>query len=137
MIRPPRIRLNRISALIALLSVIGIYYLFFSAPSTLPDELLDSPIFHPVAHFGTARRGGRWARKLSSTISGAGGADEEIGLAYTADGLVRGWDVAHDLLKRVSLPKAEKRRVKEVRDTHPIEELIQRGRERWAALLSR
>lgn len=140
--RPPRIRLTRVTLLTALLSLAGLYYFLFSSPADLPEELLQSSIYHPKptgdeGAVGKARKaGGRWARKV---VGGFGGKDEVIGLAYGDDGLVRGWDTAHDLLKRSAgiIPKRERKRVKEVRDRHPIEELMERGKERWEGLLAR
>lgn len=78
------------------------------------------------------RIGGRIARNQRGT----GG--DSIGLAFESDGMVKGWDVAHALmLKAGLLPKGAKKRVKEIRDRHPIEDLMARGRKRWQLLLSR
>lgn len=133
--RVPRFRLTRFSLITTLLSLFGVYYLFFAAPAQLPEELLSSPIYHPAGE--ATPSGGRWARGRQGN-GGGGGRGEEIGLAYSPDGLVRGWEAAHELIKRAGiLPKRERKRVKEVRDTHPIEELMKRGKEKWEALLKR
>lgn len=59
------------------------------------------------------------------------------GLEYDEDGLVKGWDTVHELVNKGALSKADKRRLKDVRDRHPIEELIEAGKKRWADLLER
>lgn len=128
--RPPRIRLTRVSLGASLLLIFTFYYLFLQESTELPEELLSSPIFHRATEAGS-QIGGRWSKTFSK------GTEESIGLEYSDDGLVRGWDSAHDLIKTASLPKREKKKVKEVRDRHPIETLMEVGKTRWEALLAK
>lgn len=107
---------RRITYLAIILVLYSIYYIFFKGPVDLPNEIYGSSIYHPA---DSSR-------------------DETFGLAYGDDGMVKGWDTAHDLLEtRGILPKWAKKRIREIRDRHPIEELMERGKARWELILAR
>lgn len=144
---PFRFRRKRLAVIASLFTLFAVYHLFLSSPTELPEELLDSPLFHgtdprqaaETTTLAATSREGRWqrARALAERKISGSAVQEEIGLAYDEDGLVRGWSAAHDLLQGGGLGKREKRRLKEIRDTHPIEELMARGKAKWESLLAR
>ncbi|KAL7424320.1 hypothetical protein Q5752_000002 [Cryptotrichosporon argae] len=58
-------------------------------------------------------------------------------LDFSTDGLVYGWEAAHARSRDESLKKRDRKEAAKTAARHPIEELIERGREHWHALLNR
>lgn len=112
--------------LLGLLTLGCITYFYNLQPTTLPSELLTSPLYHQPLKRSTSA-------KFQSVI----GLSELLKLDYGKDGLVRGWEAAHDLLEKGGLPKREKKRLKEIRDRHPIEELMDQAKKKWEGQLAR
>lgn len=114
-------------------------YLPIDPLSLTPDSGVSGPPVGNVRKLGNVHGGGKgrqwgWLSYLyPSTIED----DEEVDgveIVYADDGLVRGWESTDDL----TLPKTGYIKVSEtVRKRHPILELIEKGQEKWAALLER
>jgi hypothetical protein len=103
-------------------------------PHAWIDEYLESPPEEPPATDEASRRSShKWLRFWEDEE------DESLpqSLDYAADGLVRGWDSVHAIVRRATLGKKDKRRMTELRDKHPIEVLMANGRERWETLLEK
>jgi hypothetical protein len=58
---------------------------------------------------------------------------EGVNIEYGRDGLVRGWEPREINSAKTGYIKLSER----VRRKHPIHELIERGQQRWSALLER
>jgi len=58
-------------------------------------------------------------------------------LVYGENGLVKGWDEAHTLLKQGGFNKRDMKWLKGITTRHPILDLIKNGRTKWEALLAR
>lgn len=71
---------------------------------------------------------GKWYNPLNSRL--------RVGLVFARDGLVRGWDSLHEMIES-DLPAKQRKEVQRLRESHPIFELVERGKKRWEALLAR
>jgi hypothetical protein len=58
-------------------------------------------------------------------------------LEYANDGLVKGWAEIHERLKLHKVGKRERKRLKSIKDRHPIFDLIEQGKATWQDLLAR
>ena len=59
------------------------------------------------------------------------------GLVYDVDGRVRGWDAIHEYEGVEGLSERETIKLKELRATHPIEQLVEQSVRNWEHLLAR
>lgn len=65
--------------------------------------------------------------------------DDSGGLEYGRDGMVTGWEGLAEQLNDEDgvLSEKEKRKLRLLMQTHPIERMIQRGEKQWADMLAR
>ncbi|GFZ45441.1 hypothetical protein JCM24511_03167 [Saitozyma sp. JCM 24511] len=134
---PRRYRASRIIFYLACLILLASALLFLTPdadPAEDPHAWLDEYISPPEGEISPGVTKG--AQRFLSFWKDEEDPDLPRGLRFGADGLVRGWDGVHEIMETHKLGKKDKRRLKEVRDRHPIEELIARGQERWEGLLA-
>ncbi|WWD18275.1 hypothetical protein CI109_102725 [Kwoniella shandongensis] len=130
----PRLRVSRTNFALAIVALLFISFFLLSEPSYDLDfddnldasERGSSPLDTVRSHHKAINQ---WLSQSDPSVP--------RGLQYTNDGLVRGWDSVHQLLKKGGLKKKDKNRLKRVTETHPIIELMEQGKKRWDELLER
>jgi hypothetical protein len=135
---PRRYRASRIIFYLACLILLASALLYLTPdadPAEDPHAWLDEYISPPESEVRPGVTKG--AHRLLSFWKDEEDPDLPRGLRFAEDGLVRGWDGVHEIVETHELGKKDKRRLKEVRDRHPIEELITKGQERWEGLLAK
>lgn len=149
----PRIRISKLLTYASFLLLIAAAFLFLSpSPRAVILDNYDeiaSDLYNGSGSKGkddTARRADEerqkpWIPYFSGSGAGAGAANAppRLGLEFSRDGLVRGWDKVHSVLKSGAkeLKKKDRKRLLEVGSKHPIEELMKRGQKKWESLLER
>jgi len=104
------------------LCALGILTIIFFLSNTTPSSIPELP---PVI-----QEQSRWYDPLNVSPR------FRVGLIYAQDGFVKGWDSLHDMVER-DLPLRQRTEIRRLRESHPILELVERGRRRWEGLLAR
>ncbi|EIW68082.1 hypothetical protein TREMEDRAFT_63970 [Tremella mesenterica DSM 1558] len=132
-----RLRASRATLFLSFLLVLAASLIFLSPHGHLTPSH-DDPA-HPPFDLGLSGQNS-WLNFISQSSSALFQSVADLpGLQYGTDGLVRGWEDVHELVEHggVGLKKKDRKRLKEVRDRHPIETLIELGKQRWETLLAR
>ena len=118
-----RHRITPRSILLASLFSIAIY-LIFSPPA---DNNPSSP--ETIT--------GSYTRRAWDLVGGISDPIIQEGLRFDDNGLVKGWDGIHQFAEEGRLSKRDKKALRSLKDTHPIDRLVNTGLEKWYALLAR
>lgn len=93
-----------------------------------------------IGYYSLSQSGGSGS-DLFEQFANPASAGANAVLKYSDDGILRGWDAAHAILKNkakaASLGKRERKGLEEIVKRHPIEVLMQRGKDAWEGLLAR
>jgi hypothetical protein len=129
----PRVRASRPTLFLAVLLLLAASLVYFSPHQGAPLDpsfLSDSPIGQ--AYPARANKSSWW-----NVIGSAAEESAVPGLIYANDGLVKGWDAAKVVAEAKGLRKSDREKLRSLRETHPIEELMRRGKAKWDDQLAR
>ncbi|WVR06184.1 hypothetical protein IAU60_003214 [Kwoniella sp. DSM 27419] len=128
----PRVRATRSTVVLAVIGVLILSFWLLSTESAYDQAYADD--LQAKTGLGSSLRNqqkalGQWLSPTDPTLP--------QGLEFNNDGLVRGWDRVHELLKSGELKKKDRSRLQKVMNVHPIIQLMKRGEEQWKSLLER
>ncbi|KAK8858385.1 hypothetical protein IAR55_002612 [Kwoniella newhampshirensis] len=131
----PRVKASRSTFALAVVALLFISFFLLSEPSY--DLNFDEDLIGEREHGSSPLDTVRTGQKAINQWLSATDLSLPRGLQFTSDGLVRGWDAVHELLKKGGLKKKDKNRFQRVMEKHPILELMEQGKKRWDDLLAR